>query len=147
MLVFGTQMHWVTFCFVCIEIMILFYLLIHRLAMPHDRTSMLDISLVALLIVYNITGGLLPDNKLPGSFFVQNSIAYATGFMTPCYFPYYIHRGFGLEKMRFHAYRGVFFFLIGPYLLFVIVFAITGNLDRAKDILAIPVKGKKRLPD
>jgi signal transduction histidine kinase/DNA-binding NarL/FixJ family response regulator len=139
MLVFGTQMHIVTFIFVSIEIVIFFYLLIYKLARPEDRTTFLNIVLIFLLITYNITGGLLPDPNLPGSFFVQESIAYATGFITPCYFPYYVYKAFGLKKMKFHAYKGVYLFLILPYLLFVIVFDISNELDTAKNILILPV--------
>ena len=73
MLVFGTQMHIVTFLFVCVEIVILIYLIIYRLARPDDKMSFLDIILITLLLTYNITGGLLPDPNLPGSFFVQES--------------------------------------------------------------------------
>ena len=139
MLVPGTQMHFVTFGFICLELAVLFYLLFHRLARPDDKISFLDVFLICLLIIYNVTGGLLPDPALPGSYFVQNCIAYATGFMTPCYFPYYVYKAFGLEKMKFHAYRGVFYFLIGPYLLFVTVFAISGKLETAKNVLGLPV--------
>ncbi len=139
MLLPGTEMHWVTFGFVCVELVILFYLLIHRFARPDSRTIGLDISLIMLLLVYNITGGLLPDPNLPGSFFVQECIAYATGFITPAYFPYYVYRAFGLEKMEFHARRGVVYFLVLPYLLFVTIFAISADLDHAKNILVIPV--------
>ena len=139
MLLPGTQMHLITFAFVCIELIILFYLFIHHLARPHDKISYLDIFLLLLLIVYNITGGLLPDPKLPGSYFWQTSIAYATGFMTPCYFPYYVYHAFGLTKMKFHAYRGVFLFLMLPYLLFMIVFGITDKIEVAKYLLILPV--------
>jgi signal transduction histidine kinase/DNA-binding NarL/FixJ family response regulator len=139
MLVFGTQMHIVTFIFVSIEIVILFYLLIYKLARPEDRTTFLNIVLIFLLITYNVTGGLLPDPALPGSFFIQESIAYATGFITPCYFPYYVYKAFGLEKMKFHAYKGVYLFLILPYLLFVMVFSISNDLNVAKNILILPV--------
>ena len=138
MLVPGTQMHWATLGFVCLELFILFYLLLYRAARPDDEAALLNIFLLLLLIVYNVTGGLLPDAKLPGSFFVQNCIAYATGFITPCYFPYYVYKGFGLEKMRFHAYKGVYLCLVVPYIVFVIVFAITGNLQDAKNILILP---------
>lgn len=139
MLVFGTQMHIVTFIFVSIEIVIFFYLLIYHLARPDDRTIFLNIILIFLLITYNITSGLLPDPKLPGSFFIQEAIAYATGFITPCYFPYYAYKAFGLEKMKFHAFKGVYLFLLLPYLLFVIVFAISNNLDTTQNILILPV--------
>lgn len=138
MLVFGTEMHLVTFLFICIETVVLFYLVIYRLARPDDKNTYLNIILIALLILYNLTGGLLPDKNLPGSYYWQMSIAYATGFITPCYFPYYVHHAFRLVKMKFHAYRGVHLFLILPYIIFVILFVSTGNLDNAKQLLIIP---------
>lgn len=139
MLLPGTQMHIVTFIFVCIELVIFFYLIIYRLARPDDKITFLNIVLIFLLILYNVTGGLLPDPNLPGSVFIQEIIAYATGFIVPCYFPYYVYKAFGLEKMKFHAYRGVFLFLMFPYLLFVTVYAITTSLEAAKNIYALPV--------
>src|SRR5690242_10529942 len=139
MLVFGTEMHIVTFIFVCLETVILFYLVTYKLARPEDKTTILNITLISLLIVYNISGGLLPDPDLPGSFFLQEVVAYATGFITPSYFPYYVYKAFGLEKMKFHAYRGVYFFLLFPYLLFVVVFAVSNDLNAAKNILILPM--------
>ena len=139
MLLPGTQMHIITFIFVCIELVIFFYLIIYRLARPDDKIASLNIVLIFLLITYNVTGGLLPDPNLPGSVFIQFAIAYATGFITPCYFPYYVYKAFGLEKMKFHAYRGVFLFLMLPYFLFVIVYSATNNLEIAKNLLILPV--------
>lgn len=132
-------MHIVTFLFACMELAILFYLIIYRLARPDDNAALLDIVLITLLLIYNITGGLLPDPNLPGSYFIQESIAYGTGFITPCYFPFYVYKGFELKKMRFHAFKGVFFFLMLPYFLFIFIFFRTGNLNVAKDLLFIPV--------
>src|SRR6266487_2590474 len=139
MLLPGTQMHIVTFIFVCIEIVIFFYLMIYRLARPDDRTTFLNIILIFLLIVYNVTGGLLPDPNHSGSYFIQEAVAYGTGFIVPCYFPYYVCKAFGLDKMKFHAYKGVFLFLMLPYFLFVIVFAASNSLTVAKNLLIIPV--------
>jgi len=139
MLVFGTEMHIVTFIFVCLETVILFYLVTYKLARPEDKTTILNITLISLLIIYNVTGGLLPDPDLPGSFFLQEVIAYATGFITPCYFPFYVYKAFELEKMKFHAYKGVYLFLVLPYLIFVVVFAKTGNLTTAQQLLFLPV--------
>lgn len=139
MLLPGTQMHVITFLFICIETVILLYLTIHRLARPDDKSSFLNIILILLLILYNVTGGLLPDPNLPGSYFLQTSIAYATGFITPCYFPYYVYNSFSLVKMKFHAYRGVILFLVLPYLIFVMLFVTSGNLETAKTLLILPV--------
>lgn len=132
-------MHLVTFSFICIEIVIMLYLVVYKLARSDDRTTVLNIGLILFLIVYNFTGGLLPDPRLPGSFFVQEVIAYATGFITPCYFPYYVYKGFDLKKMRFHAYYGVFMFLMMPYLAFCIIFYFTDDLNSAKNVLIVPV--------
>ncbi len=139
MLLPRTQMHIVTFIFVCIEIVIFFYLLIYRLARPDNKTTILNIILIFLLITYNVTGGLLPDPNLPGSVFIQNAIAYFTGFITPCYFPYYVYKAFRLEKMKFHAFKGIYLFLILPYLLFIFLYAITGDLMIAKNLFVLPV--------
>ncbi|HUZ57814.1 MAG TPA: ATP-binding protein [Hanamia sp.] len=139
MLLPGTQMHIITFIFVSIELVIFFYLLIYKLARPDDKTTILNIVLIFLLITYNVTGGLLPDPNLPGSVFIQEVIAYGTGFITPCFFPYYVYKAFGLEKMKFHAFRGVYLCLLLPYFLFVIVYAATNNLEIAKNLLVLPV--------
>ena len=139
MLLPGTQMHIITFLLICIETVILLYLVIYRLARPDDKSTFLNIILILLLILYNVTGGFLPDPNLPGSYYVQLSIAYATGFITPCYFPYYVFNAFSLQKMRFHAYKGVILFLVIPYLIFVLLFVVSGNLEVAKNLLIIPV--------
>jgi len=139
MLIPGTQMHIITFIFVSIELVIFFYLVIYKLARPDDPSTSLNIILIALLIIYNVTGGLLPDPNLPGSLFIQEIIAYGTGFITPCFFPYYVYKAFGLSKMKFHAYKGVFLCLMLPYFLFVIIYAITSSLQIAKNLLILPV--------
>lgn len=41
--------------------------------------------------------------------------------------------------MKFHAYKGVFIFLMLPYLIFVLVFVLTEKLETAKNLLIIPV--------
>jgi signal transduction histidine kinase/DNA-binding NarL/FixJ family response regulator len=139
MLIPGTQMHIVTFLFICIEVVIFFYLVIYKLARPDDKNTNPNIVLIFLLIMFNVLSGLLPDKNLPGSFFVQESIAYASGFITPTFFPYYVFKVFVLEKMKFHVNRGVFLFLIVPYIIFVTVLYLSGSLDTANYILVLPV--------
>lgn len=139
MLVPGTQMHIITFLFVCFESVLFFYLSIYKLSRPADKTTILNITLIFLLIIFNVASGLLPDPNLMGSWYVQISIAYATGFIAPTYFPYYVYKAFGLQKMKFHAFRGVIIFLIIPYILFVIVLGFTNDLNKANYVLIIPV--------
>jgi len=139
MLVFGTQMHILTFLFVTMEVVILFLLIIFRMARPDDKTVLLNIVLISLLLMYNILGGLLPDPKIYGSEFSQLTIAYAAGFITPCYFPYYVYNAFGLTRLKFQAYIGIHLFLIIPYILFVVIFAVTKDINTAKNIYVIPI--------
>jgi DNA-binding CsgD family transcriptional regulator len=40
--------------------------------------------------------------------------------------------------MKFHAYKGVFIFLVLPYVIFVFLFFSSGNLETAKKLLIIP---------
>lgn len=132
-------MHVITFIFICIELVIFFFLIIYCLARPKDKIAALNSILIFLLITYNITGGLLPDPKLPGSFFIQEAIAYATGFIVPCFFPYYVYRAFKLTKMEFHAKRGIFLFLMLPYFIFIVTLAAYNDLEKAKNLLILPV--------
>ncbi len=132
MLVFGSQMHVVTFIFTILEIVLFFYQLIYYLSRPQDKSRFWYLILLALLIVYNITGGLFPDLNIPIAIVTQNIIAYGSGFLMASYFPYYFYRGFDLVCLRFHAIYGVPLFLILPYLIFfVVVYSFNRNLDVA----------------
>ena len=132
MRVFGTEMHIVTFVFAVLEIIMFFYQFIYCLSRPQDETRKWYLILLFLLIIYNITGGLFPDEKIKISIISQNIIAYGSGFFAAAYFPYYFYKGFNLKRLRFHALYGVPLFLIAPYVIFfVIVYSINGNLDWA----------------
>ncbi len=132
MLVFGTEMHIVTFNFIALEIAMVFYQLIYTLSRPEDKNRMWYMILLFLLIVYNITGGLFPDPQINIPIVTQNIIAYGSGFLMAAYFPYYFYKGFDLPRLRLHALYGVQLFLIIPFLVFfVIVYSINKNLDLA----------------
>ena len=132
MLVFGTEMHIVTFNFIALEIAMVFYQLIYTLSRPEDKNRMWYMILLFLLIVYNITGGLFPDPQINIPIVTQNIIAYGSGFLMAAYFPYYFYKGFDLPRLRLHAIYGVQLFLIIPFLVFfVIVYSINKNLDLA----------------
>ena len=132
MLVFGSQMHVVTFIFTILGILMFFYQFIYYLSRPQDKSRFWYLILLSLLIVYNITGGLFPDPTIEIPIVSQNIIAYGSGFLMASYFPYYFYRGFDLNRLRFHAIYGVPLFLMLPYFLFfVVVYSINRNLDIA----------------
>ncbi|MEJ6979446.1 helix-turn-helix transcriptional regulator [Pedobacter sp. P351] len=130
--VFGTEMHVITFVFVLLEAVMLFYQLLYYLFRPQDKGRMWYLVLLSLLILYNITGGLLPDPELTIPVITQNIIAYGSGFIMASYFPYYFYKAFELERIRLHALYGVPLFLILPFIVFfVIAYSLNGNLDYA----------------
>lgn len=131
MLVFGTQVHIVTFIFIVLEFIMFFFQFIYYLSRPQDKPRKWYLILLALMLLYNITGGLFPDpNIISIPVSIQEMIAYGTGFLMASYFPFYFYQAFDLKSLRWHALYGVPLFLMCPYLLFfVIVYAINGNLD------------------
>lgn len=130
MLVFGTEMHVVTFVFITLELLMLFCQLLLHYLRPKDKHRKWYLILLILLLFYNVTGGLFPDPKLSIPLNLQYIIAYGTGFTMASYFPYYFYRAFDLKLLRYHALYGVPLFLLLPYLIFfVITYLITSELS------------------
>lgn len=118
MTVFGTEMHLVTFIFVVCEILFFVSQLVFYLQNPSDKSRKYYLILLALLIIYNIAGGLFPDPELSLSLELQINLAYGSGFAMGAYFPYYFYRVFELKDLRWSARIGVWIFLIAPFILF-----------------------------
>jgi DNA-binding CsgD family transcriptional regulator len=130
MLVFGSEMHVITFVICILEFGMLCYQFVYYLFNPRDKCRYWYMLLLTLLLVYNVTGGLLPDGRFVLPIVYQNMIAYGSGFVMACYFPYYFYKAFNLKRIKFHALYGVLLFLILPYIIFFcIVYPITGNLE------------------
>lgn len=129
-MVLGTEMHWVTFIFVLLEIIMLICQLLIYYLRPQDGHRRWYLILLLLLIIYNITGGLFPDPAFHIPINAQNIIAYGSGFMVASYFPFYFYKAFDLTLLRFHALYGVPLFLLLPYIIFfVITYLFTADLD------------------
>ncbi|MDB4926580.1 LuxR C-terminal-related transcriptional regulator [Mucilaginibacter sp.] len=130
MLVFGTQIHIVTFIFIVLESLMLIFQFFYYLFRPEDTNRLWYLILLVLLLFYNITGGLFPDPKINIYIPTQEMIAYGGGFLMASYFPFYFYKAFNLKSLHWHAFYGVPLFLILPYVIFfVIVYAINGNLN------------------
>ncbi|MBD1424061.1 helix-turn-helix transcriptional regulator [Sphingobacterium arenae] len=119
--VFGTEMHIITFLFSSLETLMFIFLLPGYLSRPDDKPRFWYLILLLLLILYNVTGGLLPNTEYPIPVYVQNIIAYGSGFLVASYFPFYFYTAFNLKLLRFHALYGVPLFLLLPYLLFFVI--------------------------
>jgi hypothetical protein len=121
MLVFGTQIHIVTFIFIVLEAVMLLLQTGRYLFRPEDKHRGRYSILLFLLIVYDFTRGLIPDTNLPLPIPLQHIISYGAGFITAAYFPFYFYKEFDLHALRWHATIGVQLFLLLPYLLFFVL--------------------------
>lgn len=133
MLVFGTKMHVVTLLFIILELIMFGIQLGFYLNKPEDKPRFWYLVLLALLIIYNTTGGLFPDPEITFlSIRAQNIVAYGSGFLMASYFPFYFYKAFALKLLRFHALYGVPLFLLLPYFVFfVIAYLVTTDLKMA----------------
>ncbi len=132
MVVFGSEMHLITYVLVIFELMMLAVQLYRYLSCPEDKSLLWYLILLGLLIFYNISSGLFPDPEIPLSLVTQNIIAYGAGFLMASYFPFYFYKSFDLKLLRFHALYGVQLFLLLPYFLFfVMIYGQGGDLNFA----------------
>lgn len=132
MTVFGTEMHLITFLFLVLELPLLCVQLFYFMQRPQAKGRKWYLILLALLILYNVCGGLLPDPNITISITIQNILAYGTGFAMGAYFPFYFYKAFDLKELRFHALYGIYLFLIAPFLIFfATVYAINNDLSFA----------------
>lgn len=131
MLIFGTQMHIVTFCFIALEFCMFIWQIarcFYRLRDPHRGWFIL---LLCLLLLYNVANGLFPDPRLCVSVLTQHMIADATSFLMAAYLPIYFYKEFDLQAIRWHVLSGVPLFLILPYVIFfVIMYFINGDIRK-----------------
>lgn len=132
MVVFGSEMHVITYVFVIFELMMLAVQLYRYLSCPEDKSLLWYLILLGLLIFYNVSSGLFPDPEFCFSIVTQNIIAYGAGFLMAAYFPFYFYKSFELKLLRFQAFYGVHLFLLLPYFLFfVLIYGKSGDLNFA----------------
>lgn len=131
MTVFDSEMHALTIVFLIIELMMFGVQLWCYYVCPNDKGRLWYLILLLLLIIYNLTGGLFPDENISLiPFHIQNIIAYGSGFLMASYFPYYFYKAFNLESLRFTAIYGVPLFVLLPFVVFfVIIYSFTKDLD------------------
>jgi len=95
-----------------------------------EHTRLWYLILLFLLLFFNITNGLFPDERYNIPIYMQHIVVNGIGFAIAAYFPFYFYRAFGLKKLRFLSIYGVPIFLLLPYLaFFVFGYYVHGDLD------------------
>ena len=134
----GTQMHMVTFMITVFEVVMLFFQIIYFLERKNDKKRFLYLVLLVLLILYNVTSGLFPDENIPIPVMLQTIVAYLFAFGTSMYFVYYYYEAFNLKRLKFFVTFGSLIFLFAPFLfLFVLPYSITGDLAMSRKLAVV----------
>lgn len=139
MVVFGTEMELATFIYTSIEVILWPVQLFYVLSRPQEKQRKYYLILLTLLIFYNLAGGFFPDQHIHFiGVRLQNILAYLTGFAVACFIPYYFYKVYNLENLRWLVRYGILFFIVIPFLIsFTVVYAINGDLDRARTMSVI----------
>lgn len=141
MLIGNTDMHLITLLFIIFESVMFVFQGILFLSRPQDKPRLFYLILLILLICKNTASGLFPDHKITFiPVLTQYILTYGAGFVMASYFPFYFYKSYNIEKIRWHATKGIFLFLHFPFfLLFGITFFLTRSIDIAINVgLAIP---------
>ncbi|TDE09829.1 helix-turn-helix transcriptional regulator [Dyadobacter psychrotolerans] len=134
MTVSNTDMNVVTATFIVFEIIMLLFQLPIYLA-KREKIRKYYLILLILLIIKNIAMGLFPDPRI--SFIpigVQYGLTYGAGFIMASYFPFYFYKAYDISQLKWHATRGIYFFLHLPFFLITgITYLLKKDIDQAID--------------
>lgn len=131
-LVFGTEMHLATAVVILIEFIFLVHQAFKCLENLRDKQRIRYFWLLFLLLLYNITSGLFPDEKMDIPIFWQCLFCYSGGLAVSAYVPFYFYKSYAVVGLKFHVKRGVWLFLMLPfYLFFIGGYILIGNIDLA----------------
>jgi len=108
MLIFGTQLHIVTFIFIVLEFCMFIFQLAYYLFRPQDKVRLWYLILLLLMLFYNVTGGLFPDPKIKLAISTQEMIAYGSGFLMASFIVVYSING--------NLTAGIKFGMIAPFI-------------------------------
>jgi len=131
-------MYMVTFLITAFEVIMLLFQIVFYLQRTTDKKRFLYLLLIVGVILYNICSGFLPDNDIPIAIPIQNGVAYFVSFCVSMYFVWYFYLAFDLKHLKFFATFGSFYFLFLPFLLlFVLPYAITGDLALSRQLTVV----------
>ena len=105
MFFFNTEMHIVVALIIFFELLVLPIQIIYYLQRPCEKNRLWFLLLILMFVQYNITGGLLPDDRIgmPKNF--QCIHVYATGVVMSLYFLFYLYKVFDLSHFEKNVFK------------------------------------------
>lgn len=137
---FGTSIHWTTFFYLLIDIVIVLFTL--YFSGKKTRSSFKRFLILGLIFVaYNATGGFLPTDNFPGPFILQYIITYGVAIVLCVFIVYYLYKEYDIVVLKFNSsIRNLAIFTSVSYLiLFLLPYFITGSLDSARLLFTVPI--------
>jgi len=137
---FGTSIHWTTFFYLLIDIVIVLFTL--YFSGKKTQSSFKRFLILGLLFVaYNATGGFLPTDNFPGPFILQYIITYSVAITLCVFIVYYLYKEYDIVVLKYNSsIRNLAIFTSVSYIiLFLIPYFVTGSLDSARFLFTIPI--------
>tara|TARA_R110002126_G_scaffold280854_1_gene428427 strand:- start:782 stop:1696 length:915 start_codon:yes stop_codon:yes gene_type:complete len=137
---FGTSIHWTTFFYLLLDTFIVLFA-IYASRKQNCRSLERFISLGLLFITYNITGGLLPVDSLPGPIILQYIVTYSVAIALCVFIIYHLYKEYDIVVLSFKSsVRNVAIMVAVCFLiLFIIPYSLTDNLNSARLFFSIPI--------
>lgn len=135
---FGTEIHAITFFYICIFIMMLFPVVINLAKGKYKKYHIDFFILLVCILMNNVSSGLLPDKNIPFNVLSQNIIAYFVGFTTIIYYFIYISKYYNINFRKYININQIFLILFVDLVLgFIVPYTITNDLAISRKIFLI----------
>lgn len=137
---FGTSLHWTTFFYTLIDLILIILAFIQSKRLEHTNLSRYII-LGALFVVYNLTGGLLPIDTFPGPFITQYIITYGVAIATCVYVVKYLYNEYDIVVLKFRlTVSNIAYYVIACFLLlFLVPYYFNQSIELSRIYFSIPV--------
>lgn len=130
---FGTDLHFVTFLYIVVELIFLSILMAACLTRPKDVSRTRFLKLITLFIIYNLCSGLFPDPQYPIDLLTQNVLAYGSGIALATYYFYYLVKELNIQEDRIFNTKFLLSSLSLSFIVgFIVTYLITGDLVLSK---------------
>ncbi|CAL2105458.1 putative Regulatory LuxR family protein [Tenacibaculum sp. 190524A02b] len=124
---FGSQVHWITFIILVLQVIILPFLYINYLYDKSKKHKRKFIFLTIYIILYNLFSGLFPDENIDVPIILQYIIAYLVGILYVIYFVYYLYSEFHINPKKYLSLKSIAYYLTGTFILLFIIPLVFGN--------------------
>ena len=137
---FGTSIHWTTFFYLLLDIVIVLFTLYYSTRKDSSGYKRF-LWLGVLFINYNLTGGFLPIENFPGPLIVQYIITYGVAIALCVYILYYLYKEYDIVVLKYNSSIKNLAILVSSsfIILFLVPYFFTYSLDSSRLLFTVPI--------